>query len=274
MNSSISSIHARILAPTLLAVAGLVGCLALGGCGEENTPPANPPAGANLSPADGRNPVDAPKSVRNNDQYSAHGTQVGDHDLNSATMPSDVNSQAKGAAKITTTDESDRLTTGTTDTNNNTNMGKTAPATKTVVSDRDREMVDDDMSMNRTQEQAKGVVGQTSDPVIAAENRQEATEYKADNTGRNTRDRNADSLTPMDQSEASADIAITADIRKRLIADERLSHTAKNIKIITRDGSVNLRGAVATSDEVRIVQEIARSAPGVLSVDSDIEPAR
>jgi hypothetical protein len=70
-----------------------------------------------------------------------------------------------------------------------------------------------------------------------------------DDTGRNVRDRDAKTLTPMDQSSDAGDVEITRRIRKALMADDTLSTTAKNIKIITVNGTVTLRGPVETAGE-------------------------
>src|SRR5258705_11866655 len=68
----------------------------------------------------------------------------------------------------------------------------------------------------------------------------------ADNTGKNTRDRDAHSQTATDQSNDPADIKITADIRKMVVNDGSLSMMSKSFKIITTDGVVALRGPVET----------------------------
>jgi hypothetical protein len=70
-----------------------------------------------------------------------------------------------------------------------------------------------------------------------------------DNTGRNVRDRGGATLTPGDQSESEADRTLTQQIRKAVVADDSLSTMAKNIKIITVDGIVTLRGPVQSPQE-------------------------
>src|SRR5437870_4142781 len=65
-----------------------------------------------------------------------------------------------------------------------------------------------------------------------------------DNTGRNVRDRSGATLTPGDQSEAKDDLRLTQQIRKAIMADKSLSTTAKNVKIMTINGAVTLRGPV------------------------------
>src|ERR1700761_9457565 len=59
------------------------------------------------------------------------------------------------------------------------------------------------------------------------------TEEDSDNTGRNVRDRNSQTITPLDQSENDVDRKITQQIRQALMSDDSLSVNAKNIKIIT-----------------------------------------
>ena len=66
-----------------------------------------------------------------------------------------------------------------------------------------------------------------------------------DNTRTNARDR-ATSITPLDQGNDPADLDTTQAIRKALMADSELSTNAKNVKIITNQGVVTLRGPVST----------------------------
>src|SRR5260221_10761472 len=54
-----------------------------------------------------------------------------------------------------------------------------------------------------------------------------------DNSGVNTRDRNGENVTAMDQSNRPEDVKLTTDIRRALMDDGSLSMEAKNIKIIT-----------------------------------------
>jgi hypothetical protein len=92
-----------------------------------------------------------------------------------------------------------------------------------------------------------------------------------DNTARNVRDRNNQTLTPLDQGSSRADIDITAQIRKEIIATKEMSVNAKNVKIITRDGHVTLRGPVNTSEEKRVIGEIAERIAGAGNVDNQLE---
>ena len=100
------------------------------------------------------------------------------------------------------------------------------------------------------------------------------TEVRRDdpaNTGINERDRGEAAPTPMDQGNSAEDLRITADIRKALMKEDALSFTAKNVKIITRDGQVLLRGPVKTSIEKARIDTIARTIAGVIRVDDQLE---
>ena len=71
----------------------------------------------------------------------------------------------------------------------------------------------------------------------------------SDNTARNVRDRNNSTLTPLDQGTSQADIDTTTQIRKAIVATQGMSTNAKNVKIITIDGRVTLRGPVNSAEE-------------------------
>ena len=95
-----------------------------------------------------------------------------------------------------------------------------------------------------------------------------------DNTGRNVRDRDGDTLTPGDQSENQADRTLTQHIRRELMADKSLSTDAKNIKIITVNGVVTLRGPVNTSKEKATIEAKAQNIAGANKVDNQLEVTR
>ena len=71
--------------------------------------------------------------------------------------------------------------------------------------------------------------------------------------------------------ETESDIKITADIRKAIIKNKSLSVDAQNVKIITRNGVVTLRGPVETKKESKKLKKIAKHTPGVLKVDNQLE---
>lgn len=95
--------------------------------------------------------------------------------------------------------------------------------------------------------------------------------YKADNTGRNVRDRNLMTLTPDDQSESPADRTITQRIRQALMDDNSLSTNGRNIKIITINGVVTLRGPVLNAAERDAILSKVKSIQGAAKVDNQLE---
>ena len=71
-------------------------------------------------------------------------------------------------------------------------------------------------------------------------------------------------LTADNQANAKTDRMTTANIRKAIIADKDLSTYAHNVKIITVNGAVTLKGPV-TSDEEK--EKVASDAASVVSAD-------
>lgn len=64
------------------------------------------------------------------------------------------------------------------------------------------------------------------------------------------------------QTDAAADRNLTAQIRKSIIADKTLSMYAHNVKIITINGMVTLKGPVKSDAEKQTVADLAAQATG------------
>jgi hyperosmotically inducible periplasmic protein len=95
----------------------------------------------------------------------------------------------------------------------------------------------------------------------------------ADNTKRNERDDKAGALTPGDQGESESDRTITQKVRQGVVGHDELSTNATNVKIITRDSVVTLRGPVDSQKEKTAVETIARQVEGVKRVENQLEIA-
>ena len=93
----------------------------------------------------------------------------------------------------------------------------------------------------------------------------------ADNTARNVRDRDERTATPLDQGESAGDRDITQHIRQAVVDNDQLSTNAHNVKIITQDGVVTLRGPVNSAQEKSTIVAMAHNAPGVKRVDDQLE---
>jgi len=113
----------------------------------------------------------------------------------------------------------------------------------------------------------------SGDNAAAQDSKMHKAEVDRDNTGVNTRDQNQTAKTPLDQKEDKRDIDVTAAIRKR-IADTQMSTDAKNVKIITADGRVTLRGPVASPEEKKTIANIADQVAGTDKVDDELEVIR
>ena len=93
---------------------------------------------------------------------------------------------------------------------------------------------------------------------------------KRDNTEVNVRDRTDAVKTPIDQNENRNDIDITTNIRKRVV-DTKMSVNAQNVKIITQDGKVTLRGPVKSEEEKTQIDKMAHEVAGAANVDNQLE---
>ena len=100
-----------------------------------------------------------------------------------------------------------------------------------------------------------------------------AQDDKADNSRRNKRETDPNELNPVDQKENSADLAVSQKIRRAIYDDNTLSLNAHNVKIITRDGIVNLKGPVHSQDEKTNVEAKAAAVVGKDNVKSQLEIA-
>lgn len=103
---------------------------------------------------------------------------------------------------------------------------------------------------------------------------QEPTSQQAapavDNTKVNERDRNKDELTADQQKENRSDRDITQQIRQSLMKDKSLSTYAHNVKIITQNGQVTLKGPVRSEEEKNTVEAKATEVAGENKVTSQL----
>lgn len=103
-------------------------------------------------------------------------------------------------------------------------------------------------------------------------NRTNAAVADADNSARNVRDRNDATVTPLDQGNTPEDREITQKIRKALVIETSgYSATAKNIKIITANGKVTLRGPVKSEAEKMGIVALAKSIAGEGNLEDQLE---
>lgn len=94
-----------------------------------------------------------------------------------------------------------------------------------------------------------------------------------DDTGVNVRDRDESMKTPLDQSNSARDLEITRQIRQKITDGDTFSTDAENVKVITENAVVTLRGPVETDQEKQAIAVIARETAGVLRVEDQLEVA-
>jgi hyperosmotically inducible periplasmic protein len=93
---------------------------------------------------------------------------------------------------------------------------------------------------------------------------------KADNTKVNKRDRSKAEPTADQQKEGTSDRDLTKKIRQAIVDDKSLSSYAHNIKVITQNGKVTLKGPVHTEEEKKAIEAKAAEVAGAGNVTNDL----
>lgn len=94
-----------------------------------------------------------------------------------------------------------------------------------------------------------------------------------DNTKVNKRDRKATEPTADQAKETAADRTIMQNIRKAIMADEAMSTYAKNVKVISENGKVTLKGPVRSEEERKNIEAKAVEVAGSGNVVNKITVA-
>jgi len=92
----------------------------------------------------------------------------------------------------------------------------------------------------------------------------------SDNTKTNQRDRSANESTADQQKENRSDRDITQQIRQSIVKDKSLSTDAHNVKVITQNGQVTLKGPVQSEDEKKAIKAKAAEVAGENKVSSEL----
>lgn len=91
-----------------------------------------------------------------------------------------------------------------------------------------------------------------------------------DNTAQNDKQNGKDALSPTDQGNSVKDVQITKDIRTGIL-DTDMSFNAKNIKIITRNEDVTLKGVVESDAEHQAILKIAGNHADTARITDDLK---
>ena len=95
----------------------------------------------------------------------------------------------------------------------------------------------------------------------------------ADNTKVNQRDRNKSEPTADRQKETPTDRQLAQQIRKAIVKDKSLSTYGHNVKVITQNGMVTLKGPVKSEEEKQAIETKAAQIAGADKVTSEIQVA-
>jgi hyperosmotically inducible periplasmic protein len=97
-----------------------------------------------------------------------------------------------------------------------------------------------------------------------------AQQTQPDNTAVNKRDKAAGAVTADQQPNGAADLKTTQAIRRAIVADKSLSTYAHNVKVITVNGKVTLKGPVQNDTEKTAVEKKAAEVAGATNVTNNI----
>lgn len=92
----------------------------------------------------------------------------------------------------------------------------------------------------------------------------------ADNSKMNQRDQSRNEPTADQQKDNRTDRDITRQIRQSIVADDSLSTYAHNVKVITQNGQVTLKGPVRSEDEKQAVTSKATAIVGENKVTDNL----
>jgi len=100
---------------------------------------------------------------------------------------------------------------------------------------------------------------------------QDSAPVAPNNSAVNVRDRAPGAMTAGEQSNAKSDVALTRKIRRAVVKDHGLSMLAHNVKIVTANGNVTLRGPVNSEAEKVAIARKAKAIAGAGNVDNQLE---
>ena len=91
-----------------------------------------------------------------------------------------------------------------------------------------------------------------------------------DNTKVNRGDSSMSKPTAERQNNSQSDLKNTQQIRKSIMTDKSLSTYAHNVKIVSQNGMVTLKGPVRSDDEKQKIEDAATQVVGKGNVTSDL----
>jgi hyperosmotically inducible protein len=107
--------------------------------------------------------------------------------------------------------------------------------------------------------------------LASAQDSNQTTTPQADNTKLNQRDRNPQEATADQQKMNSGDRETSKQIRQAIEKDKSISTYGHNVKVITQNGMVTLKGPVRSEEEKKAIEAKAEEIAGADKVTSQLE---
>jgi hyperosmotically inducible protein len=91
-----------------------------------------------------------------------------------------------------------------------------------------------------------------------------------DNTKANQQDRSSQSPSADQAKNSSSDREVMKQIRREVVQDKSLSSYAHNVKIVSKNGKVTLRGPVQSDQEKQTIEQYAKKYAGDQNVSNEL----
>ena len=146
-----------------------------------------------------------------------------------------------------------------------------APQTALPADPQTAPQVDQQPAQQQSSPQADQQPAPPADQQPAPQTASPADNTPADNTKMNERDRNANEPTADRQKDNRSDREITQQVRKAIVKDKSLSTYAHNVKVITQNGMVTLKGPVRSEEEKKAIEAKAAEVAGQDKVTNQLD---
>lgn len=105
--------------------------------------------------------------------------------------------------------------------------------------------------------------------MLGQDSAQQPMAGQADNSRINQRDRSG-APTADQQKNGQSDVHITREIRRSIAQDKSISGYAHNVKVITQNGQVTLKGPVRSEEEKKAIESKAAEVAGADKVTDEM----
>src|ERR1700678_1950064 len=107
--------------------------------------------------------------------------------------------------------------------------------------------------------------------LAGAQTNEQPNNPQADNTKMNQGDRSPNAVTADQQKMNPGDRETTKQIRQAIEKDKSISTYGHNVKVITQNGMVTLKGPVRSEEEKKAIEQKAAQIAGADKVTSEID---